>query len=99
MKDDSTTLYIPMGVKTETEIFPGFGRKQLFQSAVGSGVAGAIACLIWLMSGSVAFTIVMLLAGIAGSVMMSAKHSRYCLQSSRGNIMFSYSPSYSKGVF
>jgi len=67
------TLYIPLGVKTEVEIFPGFGKKQMFQAAIGSMSFGLIAFLIWLIIGSVSGTVVTVLAGIAGSVMMTAK--------------------------
>lgn len=70
---DHMKLYIPMGVKPETELFPGFGKKQLFQSAVGSLGAGALAAVIWFVSGSVTATVITVLAGIFGSVMMTTK--------------------------
>lgn len=66
-------LYIPMGVKTETEIFSGFGRKQLMQSVIGSLAAGMVAFIIWIFSHSAAPTMVCVLAGIIGSVMMTTK--------------------------
>lgn len=66
-------LYIPMGVKPEAEFFPDFGKKQIVQAAVGSLGAGAAAFVIWLLSGSVTATVITVLAGIAGSVMMTAK--------------------------
>lgn len=34
--DEDLKLYIPLGVKPEAELFTGFGRKQLFQSLIGS---------------------------------------------------------------
>lgn len=55
--DEDLKLYIPLGVKPEAELFTGFGKKQLFQSIVGSLVMGGIAAL----------------AGIFGSVMMTTK--------------------------
>lgn len=70
---DNVKLYIPMGVKPDTELFPGFGRKQLFQSAVGSLGAGAVAAAIWFCSGSVTATVITVLSGIFGSVMMTTK--------------------------
>jgi len=70
---DDTKLYIPMGVKPETELFNGFGRKQLFQSVIGSLGAGVIAAAIWLFSGNVTTTVIVVLAGIVGSVMMTTK--------------------------
>ena len=53
--DEDLKLYIPLGVKPEAELFTGFGKKQLFQSIVGSLVMGGIAALAWLF-GSVMMT-------------------------------------------
>jgi hypothetical protein len=66
-------LYIPMGVITETEILPGFGRKQLLQSIVGSIGAGVVAFLIWIFSHNVTPAVICVLTGIIGSVMMTTK--------------------------
>ena len=62
---DELKLYIPMGVKPETELFNGFGRKQLFQSV--------IAAVVWFLSGNVTATVILVLSGIFGSVMMTTK--------------------------
>ena len=66
-------LYIPSGVKAENELFNGFGRRELLQSAAGSLFGSAVAAVIWLCSGNVAFTVVAALTGIFGSVMMCTK--------------------------
>lgn len=71
MEDDK--LYIPMGVKTEVEIFPGFGKKQLLQSVIGSLGTGAVSFFVWLLSQNVTFTVIGILTGIVGSVMMTTK--------------------------
>lgn len=62
-----------MGVKPENEIFPGFGKKQLLQSIVGSTIVGVVSLFIWIISRNVSITMVLLLAGIFGSVMMTTK--------------------------
>ncbi len=67
------SLYIPTGVKAQNELFNGFGRRELLQSAVGSLLGGAVAALLWLVSGNVALTVVAALTGIFGSVMMCTK--------------------------
>ena len=67
------SLYIPTGVKAQNELFNGFGRRELLQSAVGSLLGGAMAALLWLVSGNVALTVVAALTGIFGSVMMCTK--------------------------
>lgn len=66
-------LYIPMGVKPDNELFTGFGKRQLFQSVIGSLIGGIIAVLFWLISGSVTTTVIIILAFIIGSVMMTTK--------------------------
>ena len=71
MEDEK--LYIPMGVKTEAELFPGFGKKQLLQSVIGSLGSGVVSVFVWLFSQSVTFTVICMLAGIVGSVMMTTK--------------------------
>ena len=67
------SLYIPTGVKAQNELFNGFGKRELLQSAVGSLLGGAVAALLWLVSGNVAVTVVAVLTGIFGSVMMCTK--------------------------
>ena len=66
-------LYIPTGVKAENELFNGFGERELLQSTIGSLFGGAIAALLWLIAGNVALTVVAVLSGIFGSVMMCTK--------------------------
>ena len=70
MRED---LYIPTGVKAENELFDGFGKLELFQSVLGSLLGGAIAAVLWLISSNVALTVVAVLSGISGSVMMCTK--------------------------
>jgi len=62
-----------MGVKTENEFFTGFGKKELLQAAVGMALALIISVCIFLFSGNIAHTMIGVLSGIAGSVMMVTK--------------------------
>ncbi|WP_342758896.1 hypothetical protein [Kineothrix sedimenti] len=71
--NNEINLYIPTGVKAENELFNGFGRRELLQSVVGSLFGGALAALLWLIAGNVALTVVAVLSGIFGSVMMCTK--------------------------
>lgn len=73
MKSEGIMLYIPSGVKTGNEIFDGFGKRELLQSLAGSLFGGLIAGVIWLASHHIAFTVVAVLSGIFGSVMMCTK--------------------------
>ena len=62
-----------MGVKTENEFFSGFGKKELLQAAIGSVFALAVSFIIFAVSGNVAYTMIGVLSGITGSVMMTTK--------------------------
>lgn len=73
MNQEPQTLYIPMGVKPESEWFPGFGKQQLWQSTIGAILTVAIAFCIWLIKGSVPISVVSFLSGVAASVMITTK--------------------------
>lgn len=73
MEEQKWELYIPVGVKAENELFNGFGRRELLQSMAGSLLGAGIAFLLWLCTQNVAFTVVAVLTGIFGSVMMCTK--------------------------
>ncbi|MGV2881756.1 hypothetical protein [Paenibacillus taichungensis] len=73
MHEEPLTLYIPMGVKPQSEWFPGFGKQQMIQSFIGSFGAFFLALIIWLLKGSVPFAVVTFLSGVAASIMMTTK--------------------------
>jgi hypothetical protein len=70
---DNNTLYIPMGVKTENEFFSGFGKKELLQALAGTVFALIVSLFIYLIGENIAHTMIGVLTGIAGSVMMVTK--------------------------
>ncbi|MFD3156878.1 hypothetical protein ACFIJ5_08470 [Haloimpatiens sp. FM7330] len=41
------SLYIPLGLKTRTELFEGFGKAELIKSDIVTFVAGAIDTIIY----------------------------------------------------
>lgn len=71
--NEKETLYIPLGLKTTTEIFDGFGKEELFKSIVVSLVAAAIDVAVYFITKSTAFCVAFILSTIAGSVMMLTK--------------------------
>lgn len=73
MEAGRSVLYIPDGVKSEHEIFNGFGKREFIQSVVGSLFGCGAAAVIWLSCGNIAATVVAVLSGIFGSVMMCTK--------------------------
>lgn len=72
-EQEKDTLYIPLGLKVRNEIFDGFGKEELFQSIVSSLIAGLLDLLLFLLTRNVSVCIVLILAAIAGSVMMLTK--------------------------
>ncbi|RAU96867.1 hypothetical protein [Paenibacillus sp. YN15] len=67
------SLYIPMGVKPDTEWFPGFGKPQLLQTFIGSSASVLLALFLWFVKGSVPLAVVTFLTGVSASVMMTTK--------------------------
>jgi len=70
---DKETLYIPSGLKPNPEIFDGFGKEELFKSAITTIIVGAIDIVFYLLTKNVAVSIVIILSAIAGSVMAFTK--------------------------
>lgn len=70
---EKETLYIPLGLKTKTEIFDGFGKEELFQAILATLLAGAIDVIVYMLTKSTAFCVVFILSSITGSVMMLTK--------------------------
>lgn len=73
MKNENQTLYIPMGVKTRSEIFEGFGKEEVVQTIIATVVIILVAFLIFAFNKSVSFVVVFILVGIAGTVMCVTK--------------------------
>ena len=66
-------LYIPLGVRSDREIFSGFGRRQLLHAIIGTVCFAAIALLVYFLSKNIAFVLIVFMFGVVGSVMMSTK--------------------------
>ncbi len=72
-EQEKDTLYIPLGLKLNPEIFDGFVKEELFKSAITTIVAGLLDIVFYLVTKNIAVSIVMILASIAGSVMAFTK--------------------------
>ncbi|MCL2076846.1 MAG: hypothetical protein FWH08_00365 [Oscillospiraceae bacterium] len=66
-------LYIPYGLKTDKEIFPGFGKKQLRQTVAGTLICAIIGGFIYGVTGALAILILLIITGIFGSVMFTIR--------------------------
>ena len=70
---DQNGLYIPSGLKTNTEIFDGYGKAELMGTILATAISGAVAIGINLIVKSIPLCIIFVLTVMAGSVMMLVK--------------------------
>lgn len=70
---EKEALYIPQGIKFKSEIFEGYGKAELFQSIIGILVISVIDAVIFIITKRVILTMIIILTGIAGSVMFVTK--------------------------
>jgi hypothetical protein len=71
--NEKQTLYIPQGLKTQVEIFDGFGKEELFKTIIITLIAALVDGVIYLITKNIAIAVVFILTAIAGSVMMLTK--------------------------
>lgn len=55
---EKQTLYIPLGLKTRTEIFDGFVKEEIFKSIILTLIAGAIDTIIYMLTKNTALSVV-----------------------------------------
>ncbi|SKC80042.1 hypothetical protein [Maledivibacter halophilus] len=67
------SLYIPLGLKTRTELFEGFGKEELIKSAIVTLIAGGIDTIIYILTKNTTFSVVFILCSISAAVMMFTK--------------------------
>lgn len=73
-KESIDTLYIPTGLKTNKEIYTGFGKNELIQAVIGSlAVAAVDIILALLIFNNLPVFVIVLLMGIFTSVMCVQK--------------------------
>lgn len=65
---ERVSLYIPSNVQTRSEFFPGFGKIELIQTLLASGVTVGLVFLLNIFMHSTTFLVVAILTGIAGSI-------------------------------
>jgi len=66
-------LYIPANAKIQSEIFPGFGKKELVKSLFGITFGIIIAMILHLITKEISVTIISIVATAFISVMMCTK--------------------------
>jgi hypothetical protein len=62
------SLYIPMGLKAESEIFSGFGKQELMKSLLFISGAAIAAVILYLFMRGIEVTIIFLFISVAASI-------------------------------
>ncbi len=70
---DKEMLYIPQGLKSEVEIFEGFGKTEILETAISVLVVAGISFLYKLITGNELTAILILLSGAFASVSFHVK--------------------------
>ncbi|MEG1497398.1 MAG: hypothetical protein RR219_09605 [Clostridiales bacterium] len=75
MSLDKDRLYIPTGIKTQKELWQGFGHTEMKRTAMALGVIVGIEIIISLFYQNLFFTVVSFVIAMAGTVIMVSKDS------------------------
>lgn len=71
--NEKKTLYIPQGLKTRVEIFSGYGKEELHKTILAVLIIGVLDLMYFVLFRNIVIGMVVILTGIAGSVMMLTK--------------------------
>ena len=71
----SIMLYIPLGINTRMDFFPGFGKKEMAQASIGMLFTITIAIISYMITNLFLTVVVIMIIGIGISVMMTTKGS------------------------
>ncbi|WIV11158.1 hypothetical protein [Proteiniborus sp. MB09-C3] len=71
--NEERSLYIPQGLKTENEIFDGFGRKEMVRASLICLIAIFIDALIYLLTSNTLICVIFMLSSITASIMATQK--------------------------
>lgn len=72
-ENEKEMLYIPLGLKTRTEIFDGFGKDEMFQAIVFNIGAVLFDLMLYVVFRSVTGSIIFIITAIAASIMALTK--------------------------
>ena len=73
--DDIVMLYIPIGISTRLDFFPGFGKEELLQSFVGVFIGAIIALFVYIITNQVLPVMITLIFTVGGSILVTTKNS------------------------
>ena len=73
--DEVLMLYIPIGISTRLDYFPGFGKVELMQSLVGVFIGGIIALIVFIITNQVLPVMITLIISVGGSILATTKSS------------------------
>ena len=73
--DQKVIFYIPIGINTRIDYFPGFGKEELKQAMIGLIFGAIVAVAIYLYTGLTLGAIITAFVTITGSILVTTKSS------------------------
>ena len=73
--DELIMLYIPLGISTRLDYFPGFGKVELMQSLIGMFIGGLCALIVFIITNQVLPVMITLMLTVGGSIIATTKNS------------------------
>lgn len=74
-EDERVMLYIPIGISTRLDFFPGFGKVELMQSLVGVFIGIIVALVVFIITNQVLPVMITLMLAVGGSIIATTKTS------------------------
>ena len=73
--DKKVILYIPLGINTRVDYYPGFGKKEILQASVGAVLGLILGIMGYLITNLTLTAIIIILVFLVGSVTATTKNS------------------------
>ena len=73
--DQHVVFYIPIGVKTRIDYFPGFGKEELKQAMVGIILGGLVSLAVYICSNLMIWTLIAAFTTLSASILVTTKNS------------------------
>ena len=73
--DQHVLFYIPIGINTRIDYFPGFGKDELKQAMVGIVLGGIASLAVFLFSSLMIWTLITAFTSLAGSILVTTKNN------------------------
>lgn len=73
--DQHVVFYIPIGINTRLDYFPGFGKEELKQAMVGIVIGGLVSFAVFIYSNLMIWTLITAFTSLSGSILVTTKNN------------------------